>query len=217
MTSGCGVDSVDEYFDPPRSDGHMVYCTTADRTQHYFGFYTTEVNTSTEVVFLGTEVYYKIYSNASSVDSVLASVEATSENSQATYLTGSRGYKSLRLLADSTPYPIIKASGSNRHVEIRLSDYSSYQKQVSVNSSSIGIPVRNTVSGGFNFKSGDSANPLPVSGDSDSSLSKFTVAGTYYVDMYAVSIGRNTADGTTYYSKVLHLGAVPIATPWTLN
>ncbi|MCR5762822.1 MAG: hypothetical protein K6G00_05500 [Treponema sp.] len=207
---GCGVDSVDEYFESPKSDGHTVYWDTADRTQHYFSFYTTEADSGSEVVFLGTDVYYKIYTNPSSITSVESSVSAVSENSQLTSLK-SRGYKQLKI-DGSSPYPLIRSAGSNRHVVIRLTSYSSYIRQITVDSSVLGTPVRN---GGSGFQFGNSPDSVPASGDSDFSGS--SSSSVFYVDVYAVSVGRNTSDSTTYYSPVIHLGSVPIANPWTLN
>ncbi len=211
--TGCGVDTVDEYFDPPKSDGHIVHWNTADRIQHYYSFYTTEVNSGSEVVFLGTDVYYKIYTNASSIDSITNSVSAQSENAQLSYLKG-RGYKTL-LLQGTTPFPLIKSTGSNRRVEIRLASYSLYERKVKIGSSEVGIPWRNSVNAGFQFGSGSGADVRPANGDTDCSVA--SSADTYYVDAYAVSIGRNTSDSTTYYSSVLHLGVIPISYPWTLN
>ena len=210
---GCGVDTVEEYFDPPKSDGHTVYWSTADRAQHYFSFYTTEVNSSSEVVFLGTDIYYKIYTSGSSIDSVASSVAGQTENAQLSYLK-SCGYKTLKI-SGSTPYPLIKSAGSNRLVKIRLAGFSTYARGITVGSSSLGLPWRNSSGGGFQFGTGSDSDPRPSSGDSDASVS--ASATTYYVDAYAVSIGRNTADSTTYYSSVLHLGSVPIAYPWSLN
>lgn len=203
--TGCGVDSVEEYFEPPKSDGHNVYYSTEDRTQHYFSFYTTEVSSGSEVVFLGTDIYYKIYTNSSSIDSIQSSVSSQSENSQLSYLKG-RGYKTLKN-SGTTPYPLIKSSGSNRHVNIRLTGYSSYNRQIAIDSSVLGYPVRNGGTG-FQFD----ADTCPSTSDSDFSGS--SSADVYYVDAYAVSIGRNTSDSTTYYSSVLHLGSVPIRKEW---
>ena len=61
---------------------------------------------------------------------------------------------------------------------------------------------------GFQFD----ADTCPSTSDSDFSGS--SSADVYYVDAYAVSIGRNTSDSTTYYSSVLHLGSVPIRKEW---
>lgn len=210
---GCGVDTFN-YLDPPVTDGHTVYWSTEDRTQHYFGFRTTEVNFGSDFVFQGTEILYRIYSNASELMSVNSSISSTAESSQATTLI-SRGYKSLTLQSGSAPSPIIKTTGVNRHVEIRLADYSpNYARQIKIDNSVLGVPARYGTQKGFNFKSGDTNNPLPENSDADASINTFTEAGTYYVDVYSVCVGKDTSNNTISYSSVLHLGSVPIKTSW---
>ncbi|MBQ2481529.1 MAG: hypothetical protein II516_09795, partial [Treponema sp.] len=62
---------------------------------------------------------------------------------------------------------------------------------------------------GFNFGQDDN-NPLPKNGDADVNYSSSSSdSGTWYVDMYAVSVGRDTSYSTSY-SKVLFLGSVKI-------
>ncbi|MBQ5450514.1 MAG: hypothetical protein IIT57_10795, partial [Treponema sp.] len=62
---------------------------------------------------------------------------------------------------------------------------------------------------GFNFGQDDN-NPLPKNGDADVNYSgSASESGSWYVDMYAVSVGRDTSYSTSY-SKVLFLGSVKI-------
>lgn len=136
--SGCGLEEF-YYLEPPRTDGHTAYSTTQDKTTNYFSFITTEsgFNASyiknspsyagSEFECLGTEVYYKIYNASSSVSSVADRISSlnsstSSSTSAAEYLTETAGYKTLRLFPkDDTP--LITATGQNRYVYIRLSDY----------------------------------------------------------------------------------------------
>ena len=63
---------------------------------------------------------------------------------------------------------------------------------------------------GFTFKSGDSLNPLPKSGDEDVVYSSTaSESGVWYVDMYAVSVGRDNTY-TSSYSRPYFLGSVSI-------
>lgn len=137
--SGCGLEEF-YYLEPPRTDGHTAYSTTQDKTTNYFSFITTEsgFNASyiknspsyagSEFECLGTEVYYKIYNASSSVSSVADRISSlnsstSSSTSAAEYLTETAGYKTLRLLPKYDT-PLITATGQNRYVYIRLSDYS---------------------------------------------------------------------------------------------
>ncbi|MBQ4025563.1 MAG: hypothetical protein II611_09265, partial [Treponema sp.] len=61
----------------------------------------------------------------------------------------------------------------------------------------------------FNFGQDDN-NPLPKSSDEDVNYSGYSSeSGVWYVDMYAVSVGRDVSYATSY-SKVLFLGSVKI-------
>ncbi len=153
-----------------------------------------------------------------------AAINAKEESSQRDSLV-SYGYKTLNLDGMAAPSPLI--SESDCYVYIRLADYntsnSSDYKAVICTSTSpmsryessanqIGVPRRSiNASYGFDFGK-NTSNPVPVSSDSDYYSSSATSAGTYYVDVYAVTVGEDTADGTMSYSGVLHLGSVSIST-----
>ena len=94
--SGCGLDNY-YYLDMPRSDGHTA-TVSDDILQNYFSFQTNEesstgnnsdyFNSSSYFIFLGTEVYYKIYSSQSAMTSVENSVSSMISNTS-TYTSAS--------------------------------------------------------------------------------------------------------------------------------
>jgi len=242
----CGLDSF-YYLDPPITDGHTPYANMPDKSLWYFSFVTNEdsslgdndqyFSSSSEFVFLGTEVYYKIYNNYTTMvnaENAIDSLNSSSSNyaAAAESLIESRGYKPLKFSGGSF-IPLVEADSSpqNRHVYIRLSDFSKdnteekFQQGICISNNKMnfystanalmfnGQPVlpRRYINSryGFNFGQDDN-NPLPKNGDSDVNFSgSATESGSWYVDMYAVSVGRDTSYSTSY-SKVLFLGSVKI-------
>ena len=243
LLEACGLDTF-YYLDPPITDGHTSYYTTEDGIYRYFSFVTNEesslgdndqyFSSSSELVFLGTEVYYKIYNNSStmvSVENAIDSLNSSSSNyaAAAESLIESRGYKPLKFSSGSF-IPLVEAGSSpnNRHVYIRLNDYGTevdYSKGICISSQPMdryspadalmhnGQPVmpRRYINSNYGFNFGqDDNNPLPKNGDADVNYSSSSSdSGTWYVDMYAVSVGRDTSYSTSY-SKVLFLGSVKI-------
>jgi hypothetical protein len=230
---GCGLDNF-YYLEPPRTDGHVPYYDTADKTLRYFSFLTNEEdnndNLNSDFNFQGTEVYYKIHNNYSALVSAQNSVTSLNKGSDvsaaAENLVTTRNYKTLNLDSGAIS-PLIKNDDNDRYVYIRLNRYGtdekfsavvcySSAKMASYDSSDsrivkLGVPRRNiNLRYGFNFSSDDSVNPPPKNGDEDVNWSSSTsVSGTWYVDMWAVSVGRDSSYSKSY-SKLLHLGAVAI-------
>lgn len=246
LLEACGLDTF-YYLDPPITDGHTSYYDT-ESIRRYFSFVTNEesslgdndqyFSSSSELVFLGTEVYYKIYNNHStmlSVENAIDSLNSSSSNyaAAAESLIESRGYKPLKFSSGSF-VPLVEAGSSpnNRHVYIRLSDLSKsntvvdFQQGICISNQPMtkydpskalmhnGQPVmpRRYINSNYGFNFGqDDNNPLPRNGDADVNYSgSASESGSWYVDMYAVSVGRDTSYSTSY-SKVLFLGAVKIS------
>ncbi len=235
----CGLDTF-YYLEPPFDDGHTTkYSADAngDRANYYFSFLTNETgdNASLEdsdFTFLGTEVYYKIYNNYSTMTSVQSAVDSLNSSSDvsaaATNLINTRGYKTL-LLSPKTLTPLVAKTGKNRYVYIRLNSTDTEESIACYGSSAmrsydssdtsitvLGKPLRNIATGsdcGFDFNSDDDENPVPKSGDEDVNYSSTSNSGVWYVDMWAVSIGRDSSYSSSY-SKLLHLGSITIAEEW---
>lgn len=202
---------------------------TIDYSEKYFDFMTREADNtdiSASFNFLGTAVYYKIFNNAADITSVTARL--SNLNSSNDYGAAARAmietyrYQPLNTSAGLNE-PFIASTGADRRVYIRLMNYGAeerYQAKVILNyggdSSAAGAsaPRRNMGGNNYTFDFGRNSsssagenNRPPQSGDVD-----FTASGsgsTYYVDLYAAAVGRDTTY-TTYYSKVLHLGTVAI-------
>jgi len=243
LLEACGLDTF-YYLDPPITDGHTSYYTTEDGIYRYFSFVTNEesslgdndqyFSSASELVFLGTEVYYKIYKSYSTMvnaENAIDSLNTSSSNytAAAENLIESRGYKPLKFSAGSF-IPLVEAGSSpeNRHVYIRLNDYGTevdYSKGICISNHPMdkystadaltynGQPVlpRRYINSGYGFNFGqDDNNPLPKSSDEDVNYSGYSSeSGVWYVDMYAVSVGRDVSYATSY-SKVLFLGSVKI-------
>ncbi len=190
---------------------------------------------ASDFTFLGTEIYYKIYNNYNKMISVESSVSSmvtssSSYTAAAEYLLHTAGYKPLALSYGSIS-PLIKAGSSpqNKYVYIRLSPYGTdvpYQAGICVSTTRLteydpdsalkfnGHPVyprRYGSSFGFNFSSSDvSSNPVPSQDDSDVTYSSTeSSSGTWYVDMYAITVGRDTSYSLSYSHPYL-MGSVAI-------
>lgn len=239
----CGLDTF-YYLDPPVTDGHTAYYTASDPLTLYFSFITNEESSlgdnylffesGSDFSFLGTEVYYKIYNNYSTMVSVENSINSLNSSSSnysqaAESLIESRGYKPLKLSRGNFS-PLIQAGGSpqNRHVYIRLNDYGTetdYQSGICVGTSQMSkytpssaltyagsaVYPRRFIDSKYGFNFGkDDDNPVPANGDSDVYYTSASEEGVWYVDMYAISIGRDSSYSTSY-SKVLFLGSIKIS------
>lgn len=234
MLSGCGLEEYYMLEAPYRAYNLPTYSTLYDR--RYFEFLTNEsanksyLDSDSAFKFLGTAIYYKIYNNYSTMtahDSVLSSKNSSSDYSAAaSTMIETYGFRQLGT-DDGTMTPLIEATGINRKVYIRLMNYQdldNFAARIEID----GVPM--TKSGGGNvvplrtgnrytfdfgrrgLSTDSDNNKLPADGDEDvyySSSFSDSDKKIWYVDVYAVAVGRD-ATYTTYYSNVLHLGSVPI-------
>jgi hypothetical protein len=233
LFSGCGLD---EYYvvEAPITSNHTPSVSNTmslGYDMRYFEFVTRDSDNAglsgSGFNYLGTAVYYKIYNNYSTMNT--ASSAITSLNSSTSYsaaadkMIDTYGYRELSTTS-GTPSPLIPAASNDRIVYIRLSNYQTgdytakiiigYNRDISV--AGTYIPLRN-ISGTHSFDFGRAAanpdlNKVPVKGDIDvnySSSFSDTDKKFWYVDLFAVAVGRDTTY-TKYYSKVLHLGSVYI-------
>lgn len=227
----CGLDTFYNLEPPVTRNTYPAY-NTADPTQRRFDFNTNDTVNKTLLAFtyLGTAVYYRIYSDSNTMRSRNAAIDsvnnASNYNAAAERLI-SYGYKELQLDTGSQS-PLVPPSASNsRRVQIRLTDFNEVNAPskdpdlspyVRIDGVHEGLPRREEGRYTFDFgRSEDDRNSVrPSSGDSDFESGSFTDGGKYYVDMYAVAVGRDTTY-TTYYSTVLHLGAVPVDAAVKIN
>ncbi|MCF0241376.1 MAG: hypothetical protein HUK25_01990 [Treponema sp.] len=233
LNTSCGLDLV-YYISSPLTYYHQPdYNTTyADR---YFEFATNEINDFNDFVFLGTEIYYKIYSrydDASSTSDLVSEKDnlyslSVSDNSTSAAIKMIETYKFQPLYCydssrNSNVSCLIPFTGENKRVYIRLTDYqdiSDYRARVcyKTNKEEVEIgsfPVRrNTNFTTFNFGRTGDKDKKPEKGESepDISYTNFEPSGdnVFYVALFAVAVGRDMYY-TQYYSNILYLGCVPI-------
>ena len=224
---GCGLE---EYYvlEAPFQTGKVPTYDTTGYDEKYFDFVTNDTGNaaiSPSFNFLGTAVYYKIYNRYESIGTVTSALSSANNSTEysaaATLLTGTYKYRQLGT-ASGTTTPLIASTGADRRIYIRLSNYqidARYQAKIIVGytgDSSVAatmVPKREGNRYSFDFGRTGSEDRTPADGDDDYSYSSSgfssSYPNTYFVDMYAVSVGRDTTY-TTYYSKVLHLGTVAV-------
>lgn len=228
---GCGLETIYALDEPMLL--HSSTYSTVQFEEKYFEFETNEVKNSDPLInpppfkFLGTDVYYKIYNRYDSITSVtsaLSSANNSTDPSSAANLL-KKNYKYVQLGSTSGAAHLIESTRVNRRIYIRLTNYQTnqrYQAKIIVGyagDSSIpptNVPKRagNRYSFDFGRTSLDpNTNKVPEEGDTDYTYSSSGFSSgynnTYFVDMYAVSVGLD-GNNTEQYSKVLHLGTVAI-------
>ena len=217
----CGLDAYYTLNPPPsvvfRPDDNVT-----SNSQRYFDFYTaTNSTTDSSFRFLGTAVYYRIYANKTVMDShrsSISSVNTSSDYSAAAIRMIGYGYQQLNT-SDGSIQPLLSDEGVR--VQIRLTNNQEGVSDDIGNKAQIThinkIPRRALgTSKTFDFgryeDSAYSANKdnytPPASGDEDYEAGDVT-SKKYYVNMYAVAVGRDTTY-TMYYSNVQPLGYIVI-------
>lgn len=217
----CGLDTF-SIVPAPTSVVHEPVYTSSDYAANYFRFVAPRVGEDDipNLRFLGTAVYYRIYASSSTMlsrQSAISAVNTSSDYSAAATKMIGFGYKQLNT-ADGNVQPLINKDGGD--VMIRLTNYGNgndpaneYRAQINL----IAKIPRRSIGQNKTFDFGRHGNnkyvpndnyDLPASGDED--FESGTISDNkYYVDMYAVAVGRDSTY-TMYYSNVLHLGSVPI-------
>lgn len=236
LFSACGLDTY-YVMDRSPSAGHTPAYNEDDPAGKYFEFFSAQNSNveNDEFRFLGTQVYYKIYSNSSTMLSNHNSIEAVNDStnySAAAERMLNYGYRELFTSGGSVT-PLVPSGQEGSHVRIRLTNYHeeyvseenwwSNVARIEIRPSQSEAPAatyvpRRSVGQNYSFdfgrynKSEYSNNGInydaPASGDEDFTGSPPS-DGKYYVDMYAVAVGRDTTF-TTYYSNVEYLGSVTI-------
>ena len=229
FNSGCVLD-VFYFIDAPYTLNNQPNYSSTEFSTRYFSFNTNETSDSNTALgerFLGTDVYYKIYNSSSQMDSEVSSIQSiinnsTNENSNtAAYkiidsTSSSYAYQKLRV-SDRSDDVFIPATGNNRSIYIRLSDYlDTYPSAILAGSNDKGSPffsakskpVRSN-SYTFNFGRSGAKDTKPVEGDPDVKFTSGINGSKWYIAMFAVSVARDE----TYsylYSNLLYLGSITI-------
>lgn len=175
-----------EIFNPPDATFQVFSFTTADSDNTNPGVVGQTIN------FLGTDVYYKIYTN----EDVLLEQKKIIDSANAEYTENgiyklnSLGFQKIR----SEPYsdPLIKKSSSNQVVKIRLFEIGTFESSIEVSGKNIGKPLRYNYES-FNINLGDILQRDDINGNPNSD-------SNYYVLMYAVSVSTVNLSQRIYSS-----------------
>lgn len=226
--TSCGLDTFYVLKAPISNHNPAATLSNDDPTKNYIDFSTFEnQNLTSDFKFMGTTIYYKIYGSKSTLSSDITAVE--NKNTDTNYgasidLIKSKGYKELRNSNALDEGMLIPATGVNKRVKIRLTDYN---LESDSNPSSDTVPcilidnedtgtkpkraeTKNGQNLAFNFgRNGfDTNSPKPESGNNDFDGSTPS-DNIYYVNMYAVALGHDVTY-KFYYSNLLHLGTIKI-------
>lgn len=235
--NSCGLESYIYLNAPTVTHNFPTYETNYDYL--YFEFTTNErsQNDAFQGTAIYYKIYNNYTTMASQVSSISSlSSSSTNESAAAAKMIDSFGYKQLGLKNANgngiAKTPLIDAKGVNQRVYIRLTNYQDsedFKAVVKVKNddgnsdyTELGIPVRTGNRYTFDFGRRDSMkwgdvseyNVLPEENDALADVNYSSTfsdedGNKWYVNLYAVSVGMSE-DFVTYYSNVLHLGAVPI-------
>ena len=215
----CGI-PVYYVIEPPKIGSNIPTYETSDQSNRYFSFicpYSSSSDNS-EFSLLGTGIYYRIYDSVETMNSDINSINGRNgEYSENGYFKMIElNYQPLLSTPASTP--IVKKITSSRTVELRLCNEGTYTTGLKdvTNNTQISVPYRYGISSSTNATAGFqfTSSYHPESGDQDYSMSnqssgQTTGSGEWYVNMYAVSIGRDSSL-SQHYSSLLHLGNLKI-------
>lgn len=223
--NSCGLDTF-VVVEPPYSIGVGPNVDTKDYSYKFFQF-DTNCDLSgypDDFVFLGTNVYYKIYSNSNDVIAQTSTLNALAEDFEtsanaASKLIHTYSYQPLQIKNYPIEAALIPFNTIPRElVYIRLTDYQdipNFESRITLsgkplyNSLVRTIPVRNVGNFTFNFGRTGEFDKVPEIGDADVYGSSVPSDGVWYVALYAVALGRNVTF-EQQYSNIVYLGAIAI-------
>lgn len=227
----CGLDEIISLDAPNITNNKPLYSST-DFQNWYFDFFVK--NTGQPDSFIGTDIFYRIYSNSSDLESQRSDILSVNEN-DTTNLSAKRmienyNYKPLGAFPIQSESVLLPKSGDNYQVKIRLKshkgseNYNGEGKEKFVSCIKIGVEYKNFVpfrtgsAKSFDFFDDDDndlgkkRDVIPSKDDIEGDISVYSSqnSDTYYVQLFAVSVGFDESTLENTYSKVLDLGSVPI-------
>lgn len=195
----CGLD-VYFFLEAPINSSDIK--NPLDNSQQFFSFTTndsfnTDVSLVGNVNFLGTQVYYKIYNDLETLKNQKIVID-DSNNSDLGF-TRLNFYDFQKLSCSVYSDPLIKQSNtlSNQNVRIRLKDDVVESAGIYIDGIKKGLPCRFDQSS-FQNNEGEAFSGIDVNESS-------TGDGSYYILMYAVSVGSVNLS-QRIYSSILSLG-----------
>ncbi|HPX26237.1 MAG TPA: hypothetical protein PLG87_05485 [Treponemataceae bacterium] len=187
-----------------------------DPLNRFFSFNTADSNNAGMDIYQGVNIYYRIYNDPVARDADINSINTsnTEFSDNGMRRLQNMGYNELFLSKriDTRNDTLIPLESTNRKIQVRLFtegfSESPYAAGIRVNNIPIAgsIPVRAVLSNSFDFFG---TGPLPESTDSDVKINTALGTDVWYVNAYAVSVGRNTSF-QYFYSSLLHLGYITI-------
>ena len=192
------------------------------------------IDPSSSFKFLGTAIYYKIYNNLekmqTDITQISALINSTNYSNAVSKIRETLSYQELGTVKiedthrkETSINPLISAQGKNRTVYIRLTNYQDtkeFSARILIDKEPLKAgdfelyPSRSGSNKSFDFgriEDDKEVHVEPSQGDVDFVYGTFTESENkkYYVNMYAIAVGRDTTY-TNYYSNALHLGSVSI-------
>ena len=192
------------------------------------------IDPSSSFKFLGTAIYYKIYNNLekmqTDITQISVLINSTNYSNAVSKIRETLSYQELGTVKiedtqrkETSINPLISAQGKNRTVYIRLTNYQDtkeFSARILIDKEPLKAgdfelyPSRSGSNKSFDFGRTEDDKEVhvePSQGDVDFVDGTFTEPENkkYYVNMYAIAVGRDTTY-TTYYSKALHVGSVSI-------
>lgn len=218
----CGLEEVIVVDEPTVTYNNPLY-SDSNYANFYCEFLTSESNQLES--FIGTEVYYKIYNNSTTLVSEQSSITSVNTSSNtgaaATRMIDSYSYQQLGSSPQNPDSIFIPSGGSNRKIYIRPVDNGigdDLKADIRINDISVGrIPFRYSNDKSFDFfdnddsDSSDKVDVEPVDGDLDYKRSSTaTDSEKYFIQFFAVGVAFDPNSLTRSYSPVLDLGSIPI-------
>lgn len=203
----CGLD-VFYYLEPP----YDAVMPTEDPVSHLYQFKTADTQNDSVEFYKGTQVYYRIYSNVSTLNSHISSINTVNKDYSDAGFNKllSYGYKPMK--SDQNETLFLPNINNNLKIEIRLTKTTldkGYEVGIFKNSVKIAIPNRYDSSINdesiFDFDEESENENIPLETDLD--YEYVSGATEWYVNAYAVSMGIDSSY-SSFYSKVLHLGNI---------
>ncbi|MCR4939455.1 MAG: hypothetical protein K5930_05015 [Treponemataceae bacterium] len=210
----CGI-PVYYVIEPPQADRIPTY-ETDDASQKFFQFICPYSSSSENSDFYlsGTDVYYRIYDSLDKMNSDISSISSSNSEYSENGFSRINDLNYQALWSSTGDTPVIKKMTSNRTIRIRLCTETQYPAEIydKTNENNISIPYRkgtgSSSSGNMSFQFTSNYHPLP--GDQDTSISDSSQnSGIWYINLYAVSVGRDSSL-VPHYSSLLHLGNLKI-------
>lgn len=228
FNTSCGLDTYFVMEDPVISLDEIPSPDNEQFNEKTFKFTTNDkVDYPNNYQFLGTDIYYKIYSSYSTLksetgvlDNYASDTEKSAKAPEKLMFTKEQGgyeYKKLKV-STSQDSPLIKPGKNYQEIEIRLTDYQNipdFASRITIDGKYIGDgtevskPLRAEDKLTFNFGRTGDYDKIPVSEDDDVNYSSSPTNHIWYVCLYAVAVARDVTF-QNFYSNIVYLGAVQI-------